>query len=137
MQAKIFESDFQEERKDRERAQGNLEELLNKGHAEPFQDPAAALYAEIAETRSERNNLKTTLVKVEAILKIESQVLARCRDERDYYKMKERDYMAELMQSNEVIYNFGVRVEELANERSALIEDHKREMENLAEQVCP
>ena len=73
MQAKIFKSDFEEERRDRTRAHGELEILRIKGgQTKAYRKQVSALQIDIDKTRRERNQMKTKLATVEAKSKTES-----------------------------------------------------------------
>jgi chromosome segregation ATPase len=95
IQAEIYKADFLEERKDREIARGELEDLRKKkgGEALVFHEQVAALQKEIDEVRRERNHLKKSFAGGEA------------------------KYRDELATAGKVIANFQKQVEGITKER--------------------
>ena len=73
MQAEIFKSDFEDERRDRSRSQGELEVLRKMvGQTKADQKLLPALQIDIDKIRKEHNKVTTKLAMVESKLKTES-----------------------------------------------------------------
>ena len=140
MQAEIFKSDFEEERRDRTRAHSELEVLRSKeGKSKAYQKQVSALQIDIDKTRWERNQMKTKLATVEAKSKTESYDLKkknsklksdveRLTSERDSYIeqcAKKKGIQADLTKSKNDIENFRKKIEVLTSDTRVLKEERK------------
>ena len=153
MQAEIFKSDFEEERRDRTRAHGELEVLRIKGgQTKAYRKQVSALQIDIDKTRRERNQMKTKLATVEAKSKTEyydlkknifksKTEIEKLTRERDSYReqcAKKKEIQADLTKSKNVVEKCRKSIEVLTHKTHVLKEEKKflsEEIKGLDEQV--
>lgn len=149
LQAEIFKNDFEEERKDRQKAQGALANSDKKSYAKIYQEQTAELHKDFHLIRKERKDLKTELARVmaklkmdretarEAITHIKTQTETISR-EKEWY----REYYEQMKEKEEELESYKVVCEELRDKieslntalgKKRLLED--REISKLKDQV--
>ena len=150
MQAKIFKSDFEEERRDRTRTRGELE-VFQRNVSESKIDPnlLSARQIELDQTRIEYDIVMTELAKMEVKLKTESRnskdIISELKNEnknltgeRDSYKKQKKGVQADLTKSKNVVEKCRKSIEVLTHKTRVLKEERKclsEEIKGLDEQV--
>ena len=114
MQAEIYKADFLEERKDRERARGELADMQRaSGQDLAFHEERLQLHKEIHSLKQECNELKTERARNEAIARQREMAIEMLSREKESYKHKAEMKEKELRDADKQILAYRHEVEQL------------------------